>query len=68
VAWSPTAKLIGVCGYSGLVTAWKLTAEKPIFSQQIKAPGYCIAFTKDGKHLISGHDNGTIVVTPIRAK
>jgi hypothetical protein len=54
-----------VCGYSGLLTVWNPTADKPIFTKAIKSPGYCVAFTGDGKSLISGHDNGSVVVTPI---
>jgi WD40 repeat protein len=65
VAWDPKNKVIGVCGYSGLVTVWSTTTDKPTFSKAIKSPGYCVAFTADGKSLISGHDNGSVVVTPI---
>ena len=67
VAWDPKTKMIAVCGYSGQLTVWTPTADKPVFTKQIKSPGYCVAFTADGKNLISGHDNGSIVVTPITA-
>jgi WD40 repeat protein len=65
VAWDPKLKRIGVCGYSGLLTVWAPAGGKPVFSKQIKSPGYCVAFVHDGKALISGHDNGSIVLTPI---
>ena len=68
VAWSPKSKLLGVCGYSGLVSAWDPAEDKPRFTKAIKSPGYCVAFTADGKRLISGHDNGSVVVTPITGK
>ena len=68
VAWSPATKRIGVCGYSGLVSAWTLTDTKPVFTHPVRSPGYCVAFTKDGKALISGHDNGSVVVTPVGGK
>ena len=55
-------------GYSGQVSLWPLTGDKPTFSKAIKSSGYCVAFTLDGKALISGHDNGSVVVTPITAK
>ena len=68
VAWHAKTKSIGVCGYSGLVSVWKADGEKPTFSKGIKSPGYCVAFTADGKALVSGHDNGTVVVTPVTGK
>ncbi|HJZ57594.1 MAG TPA: hypothetical protein VKE74_21675, partial [Gemmataceae bacterium] len=68
VAWSAEAKALAVCGYSGLVSVWGLTDEKPRFTKAIKSPGYCVAFTADGKAVITGHDNGSVVVTPITEK
>jgi WD40 repeat protein len=68
VAWSPKAKLIAVCGYSGQVTTWALDSDKPKFTRAIKNPGYCIAFGPDGKVVYTGHDNGTVAVTPIAGK
>jgi WD40 repeat protein len=68
VAWSPKAKLIAVCGYSGQVTTWALDSEKPKFTRAIKNPGYCVCFGADGKVVYTGHDNGTVAVTPIAGK
>jgi WD40 repeat protein len=68
VAWSPKAKLLAVCGYSGQVTTWALDSEKPKFTRAIKNPGYCICFGADGKVVYTGHDNGTVAVTPIAGK
>jgi WD40 repeat protein len=68
VAWSEKTKQIAVCGYSGQVTVWALDADKPKFTHAIKSPGYCIAFTPDGKGVYTGHNNGTVAVTPIAAK
>lgn len=68
VAWSPKAKLIAVCGYSGQVTTWALDSDKPKFTRAVKNPGYCIAFGADGKVVYTGHDNGTVAVTPIAGK
>lgn len=68
VAWSPKAKLVAVCGYSGQVTTWALDSEKPKFTRAIKNPGYCVAFGADGKVVYTGHDNGTVAVTPIAGK
>ena len=68
IAWSPVTKTVAVCGYSGQVTVWTLTGDKPTFTRAIKNPGYCIAFTADGKSVITGHDNGTVAVTPVAGK
>jgi DNA-binding beta-propeller fold protein YncE len=65
IAWSPKVKLAAVCGYSGQVTVWALDSEKPKLTRAIKNPGYCIAFGADGKVVYTGHDNGTVAVTPI---
>jgi WD40 repeat protein len=67
VAWSEKTKQLAVCGYSGLITVWALDADKPKFTKAIKNPGYCIAFSGDGKGVYTGHDNGTVVFTPIGA-
>ncbi len=64
IVWSPKAKLAAVCGYSGQVTVWALDSEKPKLTRAIKNPGYCVAFSADGKVIYTGHDNGTIAVTP----
>jgi WD40 repeat protein len=66
LAWSPGAKTLAVCGYSGQVTAWALDGDKPTFTRAIKNPGYCIVFTPDGKAVLTGHDNGTVAVTPLK--
>jgi WD40 repeat protein len=68
IAWSEKGKVAAVCGYSGQITVWALDADKPKFTHAIKNPGYCIAFTADGKGVYTGHDNGTVAVTPIAGK
>jgi len=68
LAWSPATKSLGVCGYSGQLSVWPAGAEKAAFTAQVKSPGYCVVFTPDGKALISGHDNGTVVFTKVGAK
>ena len=48
------------------VKVWKMDADKPIFSQKLKSFGaYCVVFTPDGKSLVTGHDNRSIIITPI---
>jgi WD40 repeat protein len=81
VAWWQPSKTLVVCGYSGQVTTWALddpghqssswspwVVYKPKFTKQIKSPGYCIAFTGDGKGVLTGHDNGTVVFTALMGK
>lgn len=65
IAWSGKAKALAVCGYSGLITLWKLDADKPTFTRAVKNPGYCVAFAADGTAVFTGHDNGTVAFTPI---
>jgi WD40 repeat protein len=68
IAWSPKTKTAAVCGYSGQITIWALDDGKPKLTKAIKSPGYCIAFSADGKTVFTGHDNGTVAVTPTTAK
>lgn len=68
LAWSKDAKGLGVCGYSGRLAVRTGEKFEETFTAQVKSPGYCVVFTADGKALISGHDNGTVVVTKITAK
>lgn len=68
IAWSEKGKVVAVCGYSGQITIWSLDADKPKLTHAIKNPGYCIAFMADGKGVYTGHDNGTVAVTPIAGR
>jgi WD40 repeat protein len=68
VAWDEKSKTVAVCGYSGQITLWALDSDKPKLTKAIKSPGYCVAFTADGKGVFSGHDNGTVAFTPTAGK
>jgi len=68
LAWHSGSKALAVCGYSGQITIWMLTDNQPKFSKRIPNPGYCIVFLPNGKAVVTGHDNGTIAVTPWLAK
>jgi hypothetical protein len=35
-----------------------------VAGQKLKSVAYCVAFTPDGKGLVSGHDNRMIYLTP----
>jgi predicted RNA methylase len=48
------------------VTVWDLGAGKPSFARKLKAFGaYCVAFTPDGKALVTGHDNHSCYISVI---
>lgn len=80
IAWWPATKTLAVCGYSGQVTTWSLDgpstrsswlplpSSKPIFVKAIKSPGYCLAFSGDGKAVLTGHEKGKIVFTVLSGK
>ena len=53
-----TANSLATSGYAGNITLWNLTTGKALVSRKLKAFGaYCIAFTPDGKSVVTGHDN-----------
>jgi WD40 repeat protein len=64
LTWHTGAKVFAVCGYSGQITIWTLSEAQPKFGKRIFNPAYCIVFLPNGKAVVTGHDNGTLVVTP----
>jgi WD40 repeat protein len=52
----------------GSTCADRTTGQEALTLKGHTGPVWCVAFTGDGKSLISGHDNGTVVVTPISPK
>jgi WD40 repeat protein len=68
LAWHAGTKTVAVCGYSGKVTFFALDADKPKHTAEVKNPGYCVALSADGKFAFSGHDNGTVAVSPSAGK
>ncbi|HEX5272062.1 MAG TPA: WD40 repeat domain-containing protein [Gemmataceae bacterium] len=65
VTTSRDGKQLATVGYAGNLTTWNLTDGKPAFTKKLKSVAYCVAFSPDGKLLVSGHDNGMIYLTPI---
>ena len=70
IAFSRDGKALATSGYAGWLKVWTLDGtkvnDKPSFSQKLKAFGaYCVVFSPDGKSLVTGHDNKSILITPI---
>jgi WD40 repeat protein len=65
IAFSKDGKALATSGYGGNVTLWNLADGKAQQSKKLKFGAYCIAFTPDGKAVITGHDNSTCYVTPL---
>src|SRR5262249_40690363 len=66
IAFSRDGKALATSGYAGYLTTWNLAEGKPILSRKLKAFGaYCVTFTPDGKALVTGHDNSSVLITPL---
>jgi WD40 repeat protein len=68
IVWHNGSKVFAVCGYSGQISIWSPAESQPKFSRRVPNPGYCIVFLPNGKAVVSGHDNGNLVVTPWPSK
>jgi WD40 repeat protein len=68
LAFSKDGKALATCGYAGNVTLWNLADGKPATRRKLPKPlAMCIAFTPDGKALVTGHKN-VIYITPLEGK
>jgi WD40 repeat protein len=65
IAWSRDGKMLATSGYGGNLIVWNLTEGKPASTRKIKFGAYCLAFTPDGKALVTGHDNHSCYITPL---
>ncbi len=67
LAFSKEGKL-ATCGYAGNVTLWNLADGKPATTRKLPKPlAMCVAFTPDGKALVTGHKN-MVYITPLGGK
>jgi WD40 repeat protein len=67
VALSRDGAALATSGYGGNLNVWNLADGKATFSKKIKFGPYCIAFSPDGKALVTGHDNSLCYITPLEA-
>lgn len=71
VALSRDGKLVATAGYGGSLRVYELASGKEVFTHQLPGPGkkmvtYCVAFTPDGRALVTGHElNNAARVTPL---
>jgi WD40 repeat protein len=70
LAISRDKKSIATAGYGGHLNLWDLNTGKPAFSRFLKGHiTYCLAFTPDGKALVTGGEkDNAAVVTPLTGK
>jgi len=70
VVFSRDGKQLATVTYGATVTTWNLADGKPAFTKKLKTVAYTVAFTPDGKALVTGHGgvgggNGFCQITPI---
>jgi WD40 repeat protein len=65
IALSRDGKLLATSGYGGHLTIWDLAQGKAIQTKKVKFGAYCVAFTPDGKALVTGHDGAMCLITPL---
>jgi WD40 repeat protein len=65
LAVSKDGKTAVTSGYGGNVIVWDLGSGKQLFARKLKFGAYCVAFTPDGKSVVTGHDNHICYITPI---
>ena len=66
IAFSRDGKDVVTSGYGGNVIIWSMADGKLKDSHKLPYGAYCVAFTPDGKHVITGHDNHMCYVTSIK--
>src|SRR5207249_11635649 len=65
LALSPDGKAVAVSGYGGHLHVWSLADAKPVLAKKLKTfGGFCIAFTPDGKAVVTGHADHACYFTP----
>ncbi len=71
MALSADGKTLLTSGYGGWLRLWDLAADKPMVEKNLKEVdkkkfgAYCVAFSPDGKFAVTGHDDHTVLITPL---
>jgi WD40 repeat protein len=65
IAFSRDGKTLATCGYGGNLIAWNTAEGKPAWTHKLPYVTYCLAFTPDGKSIVTGHDRPYVsLITP----
>ncbi|HMC65125.1 MAG TPA: hypothetical protein VKI65_09300, partial [Gemmataceae bacterium] len=64
IAFSRDGKLLVTSGYGGNVIIWDLATSKSKI-HKLKFGAYCVAFSPDGKAVVTGHDDKTCYITSV---
>jgi WD40 repeat protein len=68
IALSRDGKTLATCGYGGYLIIWNLGDGKPAWTHKLPYVTYCLAFTPDGKAIVTGHDKPYVcLITPLPA-
>jgi|SRR6516165_2020628 WD40 repeat protein len=67
IAWSRDGKMLATSGYGGNIIVWNLAEGKPANTIRLKFGAFCVAFTPDGKAVVTGHADKMCYVTPIKS-
>jgi WD40 repeat protein len=66
IALSRDGKALATCGYGGHLIVWNLAESKPAWTLKLSHVTYCLAFTPDGKAIVTGHDRPYVcLITPV---
>lgn len=58
---------LAVCCYGGHLYLFERETGKDLFKTHLKGNiTYCLAFSPDGQSLVTGHEKGKVIVTPIK--
>jgi WD40 repeat protein len=63
IALSHDGKTLATCGYGGRLIVWNLADAKPGWTHKLPYVTYCLAFTPDGKAIVTGHDRPYVCLT-----
>ena len=65
LAFRDDSLVMGTCSTDGTAKLWNLDEGKPLQTRKLTFGAYCIAFTPDGKAVVTGHDNHLCYITPL---